>query len=182
MDHHIYIGNKRRKNISDLYPDAIFLDVTSKSVDEWVKFSPFFPHGNIPVLFSPDANACSVEGIWQGLKVFEKEGIDESKFFISDMKNIKRSVQKHGKVLGHQKGVSCKTLLGYKEAKELIYLPSYKWVLEANLRNEIDELRSLITSNDIVLLDYETNENIYNDKPLSHAFLIKLYLENKYPV
>lgn len=182
MSRNIYIVNKRRKNILDLYPNAILLDVTSKSVDKWVKFSPFFPHGNISVPYSPDVKACSVEGIWQGLKVFENEGIDESKFFISNMRNIKRSVRKYGKILGHQKGVDSHILLGYQEAKRLIYLPTYKCVLDTNLKNEIDELNEIIASNDIVLLDYETNEYICNDKPLSHAFLIKLYLENKYPL
>ena len=182
MSYNIYIINRRSKKISNLYPNAIVLDVTSKSTDKWIKFSPFFPHENIPVPFSPEVKACSVEGIWQGLKVFENEGIDESKFFICNMKNLKRSVRKHGRVLGHQKGIDNKILLGYIEAKKLIYLPTYHWVLENILRNEINELRELIVSNDIVLLDYETNEDIFNDKPLSHAALIKLYLENKYPL
>lgn len=49
MDYYIYIDNKQKKELPDLYTDVIFLDVTSKSVDEWVKFSPFFPRGNIPI-------------------------------------------------------------------------------------------------------------------------------------
>lgn len=32
-------------------------------------------------------------------------------------------------------------------------------------------------------MDYNTNQNVYNfSKPLSHAALLKLYIENKYPV
>lgn len=181
MSHNIYIVNKKRKNISDLYPNAIILDVTSKSTDKWAEFSPFYPHGNIPVPFSPGVKAFSVEGIWQGLKVFENEGIDESKFAIRNMKNIKRSVRKHGRVLGHQKGLGNQSLLGYQEAKKLIYLPTYQWLLENVLIDEIEELRRLMDSNDIVLLDYETNKDIFNDKPSSHAVLIKLFLENSFP-
>lgn len=181
MSHNIYVANKRRKNISDLYPNAIILDVTSKSTDKWVGFSPFYPHGNIPVPFSSGVKSFSVEGVWQGLKVFENEGIDVSKFTICNMKNIKRSVRKHGRVLGHQKGLENQSLLGYQEAKKLIYLPTYQWLLENVLVDEIEELRRLMNSNDIVLLDYETNKDIFNDKPLSHAVLIKLYLENSFP-
>ncbi len=59
----------------------------------WVKFSPFFPHGGIPIPFS-QKKAESVEGVWQGLKVFEKEGIDEFFFYKTDMKNMKRGGKK----------------------------------------------------------------------------------------
>ena len=59
-----------------------------------VRFSPFFPHGSIPVPFSPGVTGQSVEGIWQGLKVFESEDIDLQKFEITNMKSIKRSSAK----------------------------------------------------------------------------------------
>ena len=63
----------------------------------------------------------------------------------------------------------------------LIYLPTYKWVLENKLQKEIKELRDLLKTTNIVFLDYNINMEIYNDKPLSHANLVKLYLENNYP-
>ncbi|MDB0601986.1 hypothetical protein PL373_12645 [Tenacibaculum maritimum] len=46
-----------------------------------------------------------VEGVWQGLKVFESSDIDVKKFEIDSMKNIKRTVRKNAKVLGHLKEV-----------------------------------------------------------------------------
>jgi len=47
------------------------------------------------------------------------------------------------------------------------------------LQAEIAELRALAETQNIVLLDYETNTDIDNlSKPLSHAGLIKRYLEN----
>lgn len=54
------------------YGSARIIDVTSRSSEPWVHFSPFYPHGNIPVPLSPGYVGESVEGIWQGLKVFEK--------------------------------------------------------------------------------------------------------------
>ena len=179
----IVLGS-RRKNEATLkksYPDAILLDVTSKGVDPWVKFSPFYPHGNIPVPFSPDITAQSVEGIWQGLKVFETADVDTSKFNITTMKNLKRTVHTHGAVKGHRKGVHGDTLLPYREARYQIYLPVYKWVLDNYLQDEIARLRELAQSKTVVLLDYETNTNIDDlSKPLSHAALIRDYVENKW--
>ena len=74
----IVIGSKNRKidNLERDYPGALFIDVTSRSEDEFVRLSPFYPHGCIPVPFSLDWTSASVEGIWQGLKVFEQADID----------------------------------------------------------------------------------------------------------
>ena len=104
----IIIESERNKieNILKKYPDAIIADVTSKAKDSLVKLSPFYPHGDIPVPFSDGTTAECIEGIWQGLKVFENEGIDIAMFRNGTMKNIKRTVRTHGKVLGHQKGVN----------------------------------------------------------------------------
>lgn len=78
----IIIESKRKKieNILKAYPDAIIADVTSNAKDGLVKLSPFYPHGGIPVPFSPRIFAECVEGIWQGLKVFENDGIDTATF------------------------------------------------------------------------------------------------------
>lgn len=69
----IVIESKRRKceNILKKYPDAVIADVTSQATDGLLKLSPFYPHGGIPVPFSEGYTAMCVEGIWQGLKVFE---------------------------------------------------------------------------------------------------------------
>jgi hypothetical protein len=52
-------------------PGASVVDVTSRGPEPWAGFSPFYPYGGIPVPFSPGHTAMSIEGIWQGLKVFE---------------------------------------------------------------------------------------------------------------
>ena len=103
----IIIESKRKKieNILTKYPDAVVADVTSQAKDGLVRLSPFYPHGDIPVPFSEGYTAACVEGVWQGLKVFEDEDIDISMFSNDTMKNIKRTVRKHGRVLGHRKGV-----------------------------------------------------------------------------
>ena len=154
-------------SLKEKYPDAMIIDVTSKAQDEFVKFSPFYPIGGIPVPFTEGLVALSVEGIWQGLKVFEGNDIDTSLFSKRDMKNMKRTTRKYGPCLGHRKGVHGEELLGYLTARKQIYLPCYKWVLE---------------NKPVVLLDYNTNPDPWNPKsPLSHASLIKAYIEGNYP-
>ena len=164
------------------YPDASILDVTSAGSEPWVRFSPFYPHGGIPVPFSPGQVSASVESIWQGLKVFESMDVDPSKFLLTEMKGIKRSVRKYGPVLGHRVGVRGDRLLSYVEARRAIYLPSYQWVLEHCLGDLLAELRCLEASQTVVLLDYETNGDVEDvTRPLSHAGLIKWYLEGNWP-
>ncbi len=180
----IAIESKRRKreNILKKYPDAVIADVTSQATDGLVKLSPFYPHGGIPVPFSEGYTAMCVEAIWQGLKVFETADVDVNMFANDTMKNIKRTVRRFGKPLGHRKGVKGTELLGYIEARKQIYLPAYKWVLENKVANIIERLREASKTKTIVLLDYTTNCDIDNPKtPLSHAFLIKAYAEGLYP-
>ena len=181
----IIIESKRKKPATILkqYPEAILADVTSGAKDGLVKLSPFYPHGGIPVPFSDGYTATCVEAIWQGLKVFESCDVDVQMFQNDTMKNIKRTVRRFGKPLGHRKGVNGKELLGYIEARKQIYIPTYRWVLENKVAHIIERLRA--ASNEgrtIVLLDYDTNADVENlKKPLSHASLIKAYAEGLYP-
>ena len=181
----IIVESKRKKPASILkkYPDAVLADVTSGATDDLVKLSPFYPHGGIPVPFSDGYTASCVEAIWQGLKVFKEADVDTSLFSNSMMKGLKRTVRRFGEPLGHRKGVNGTELLGYIEARKQIYIPTYKWVLENKVATIIDKMRK---ANDegkiIVLLDYDTNADVENvKKPLSHASLIKAYVEGIYP-
>lgn len=180
----IIIESKRKKleDIEKQYPDAMIIDVTSHAKDEFVKFSPLYPNGGIPVPFTEGMVAVSVEGIWQGLKVFEDADIDTSPFSKRDMKNMKRTTRKFGPMRGHRKGVYGEELLGYLTARKLIYLPCYKWVLENKLQKLVTAVRIISKNKPVVLLDYNTNPDVYNPKkPLSHASLIKAYIEGNYP-
>lgn len=180
----IIIESKRKKieNILKKHPGAIIADVTSQAKDGLVRLSPFYPHGDIPVPFSEGYSAACVEGIWQGLKVFEGEDIDISIFGNETMKNIKRTVRKHGKVIGHRKGVNGTEILGYVEAKHQIYIPTYRWMLEHKAIDIIERLRKASETKTIILLDYNTCCDVDDEtKPLSHAYLVKAYAEGLYP-
>ncbi|MDE7475378.1 MAG: hypothetical protein K2M71_07095 [Duncaniella sp.] len=181
----IIIESKRKKieNILKKYPDAVVVDVTSNAgADGMVSLSPFYPHGGIPVPFSDGVTAECVEGVWQGLKVFESEDVDVATFRNRSMKNIKRTVRTHGRVLGHRKGVSGAEILDYVDAKHLIYIPTYKWMLENRASDVVERLKEAARGRTVVLLDYNTSCDVDSrTQPLSHAYLIKAYIEGLYP-
>jgi len=180
----IVIESKRKKTATILkkYPNAILADVTSNAKNGLVKLSPFYPHYDIPVPFSEGYTATCVESIWQGLKVFESCDVDVQMFRNDTMKNIKRTVRRFGKPLGHRKGVKGTELLSYIDARKEIYIPTYRWVLENKVAHIIDRLKDASKTKTIVLLDYDTNTDVENTKkPLSHASLIKAYVEGIYP-
>lgn len=188
----IIVKNKKCKldKLRKDYPDAFILDVTSSSEDtvdtpEYGKLpacmlSPFFPHGGIPVPgMLPQETAACVEAVWQGLKVFEQAGVDYAMFKNDTMKNLKRTVRRFGPPRGHQYGDE---LIGYFAARVLIYLPAYKAMLEnPQVQAILKTLKETSQKQDLVLLDYNTNTDFTDTaKPLSHAGLIKAYLEDRF--
>jgi hypothetical protein len=164
------------------FPDSPIIDVTSKGPDPWVRFSPFYPHDGIPVPFSPGVTTASVEGAWQGLKVFESADVDPARFENRTMRRLKRTVRRFGPCKGHRRGVDGAELLGYLEARWQIYLPLYRYLLERCVTAEIEALRELGADRKVVLLDYGTNGDP-NDlrKPLSHGALLARWLNGRWP-
>lgn len=183
----IYVENKKRKleKIKEQYPEADILDITSTTNTKWAMvLSPFYPHRNIPIPFSEGYFAKCVEGIWQGLKVFENCGIDMSSFQNDTMSGLKRTVRKFGLPRGHQKGIHSSELLNYFDARMQIYLPSYKYVLDnvPTAHNVVMKIAERAKDHDIVFLDYNTNTDFRDtSSPMSHAGLVKMYIEGTYP-
>jgi hypothetical protein len=69
--------------------------------------------------------------------------------------------------------------LGYIEARKLIYIPTYQWVLENKVQDIVRRMAEVSKTKTIILLDYDTNADIENpNKPLSHASLIKRYVDS----
>lgn len=184
----ICIENKRRKleRIKEQYPNADILDITSASKTKYAQMlSPFYPHGNIPIpLDSNGLKATCVEAVWQGLKVFETEDVNFSTFKNDTMKGLKRTVRTLGTPKGHRSGAYGKDLLGYFDARMKIYLPTYKWVLEnvPTVTEIVNKIAERAKDHDIVFLDYNTNTDFRDcSSPLSHAGLVKLFIEGNYP-
>lgn len=183
----IYVVNKKRKleKVKEDFPNATILDITSTSNMRYAQIlSPFYPHMNIPIPFTEGLTATCVEAVWQGLKVFDGADVDFATFRNDTMRDLKRTVRKYGMPKGHRKGAYGKELLGYFEARMLIYLPTYKWVLDnvPEVHHVVERIKEQSKIQDIILLDYNTNIDFRDaSKPLSHAGLVKLYIEGNYP-
>ena len=180
----IIIESKRKKieGLKKKYSDAIIADVTSKSDNALRKLSPFYPWGDIPIPYTPNMVATCVEAVWQGLKVFEKADVDIETFKNTSMHGLKRTTKKFGTILGHRRGVYGHTLFDYLEARKRIYIHSYRWMLENKALDIIKRMRKVNLTQTIILLDYETNCDVYNlARPLSHAYLVKAYVEGLSP-
>ena len=183
----IYVVNKKRnlEKVKEDFPNATILDITSTSNMRYAQIlSPFYPHMNIPIPFTEGLTATCVEAVWQGLKVFDGADVDFATFRNDTMRDLKRTVRKYGIPKGHRKGAYGKELLGYFEARMLIYLPTYKWVLDnvPEVHHVVERIKEQSKIHDIILLDYNTNIDFRDaSKPLSHAGLVKLYIEGNYP-
>jgi len=182
----IEVHSRRARRPTANLGSARVLDMTSKGMEPWVRFSPFYPIGDIPVPGWPGLTAASVEAIWQGLKRFENENyVDLALLRNGGMRNLKRTSRgrgreglPRGRVLGHQFGRDESVLLDYVSARQRIYLPAYRWVLEHALATEVEQLRSIAGSTPVVLLDFQTNADVQDvTRPLSHCSLVKRFIE-----
>lgn len=167
------------------FPNADILDITSSSDYKYAQLlSPFYPHGNIPIPNTPGLKATCVEAVWQGLKVFRTADVDFDTFKNDTMHNLKRTVRKYGPPIGHRYGAFSNQILNYFEARMLIYLPTYKYVLDnvPEVHKIVEKIKARAEDHVVILLDYNTNTDFRDTtKPLSHAELVKLYIEGNYP-
>ena len=125
--------------------------------DVWKPLHPAYPHGNIPIPFFEHEKAVSVEGVWEALKLFETCGVDDSKLYITDMKNIRRTEEYYGNYLGHRVGSS---ILTYDEAYDQIYKKLYNQVLETTAKDTFLKLKKLNETHSLLLID-DTNKYLY---------------------
>jgi len=168
-----------------------FVNVTSRAGDprklggktgsQYVKLSPFFPVGGVPL---PPGVVCgrkdseSVEGLWQGLKIIGCE-TDFRKFGIKTMKNLKRPAR-NDTVGGHFVGKD-KQPLDYLAARREIYVPAYLLHLE-KMRDVVETLRAEATQHKVALVDYTDAEWDDLRKPLSHACVLRHVLLGRDPL
>jgi hypothetical protein len=168
-----------------------FVNVTSRAGDprklggktgsQYVKLSPFFPVGGVPL---PPGVVCgrkdseSVEGLWQGLKIIGCE-TDFRKFGIKTMKNLKRPAR-NDTVGGHFVGKD-KQPLDYLAARREIYVPAYVLHLK-KMRDVVEKLRAEATQHKVALVDYTDAEWDDLSKPLSHACVLRHVLLGRDPL
>lgn len=158
-------------NLHHAFPDAFFYDTSTNAptvrdysfVTDFREFSPFVPYGNIPVPRS-SLTSDSVEGVWQGLKVI-KSRIDKSYF---RGKGHRRPGIPKGHLYGNQ-------IIGYKEARERIFIPTYRWMVQNCIEQATLEAIYIKASKNIpqFFFDVDTNGNIgVQSSPLAHSSVL----------
>ena len=201
----------RSGNLKKTPPDGYeIIDVTSYSTSLYKQFSPFHPHGGVLVPYvgteAQPIYSASVEGVWQGLKMFtvKGEGISSKHFDINIDKGAGTKGMKRGgpkakvngvchfggpaaggtgaiKKISKAKGLGLEgTRLGYVDARRKIYLPTYQKMLKRPVVSKLilGLRRKLIKGNKLLFLDIYTSADIDNaeGKPLSHAQLLRNYV------
>jgi hypothetical protein len=170
----LHVASRRRTTLRRDFPDALIIDVTSRGTEPWIRLSPFYPHGGIPVPGHPGRTSRSVEGVWQALKVFVTEEEDFTKLNVTTMRGIKRTARRLGPPLGHRLDGR---LIGYEDARRTLYLPTYRWMLDHRASELVAELRELSNHRTVVLLDYTINGDVTDlSTPLSHAALVAQHI------
>lgn len=147
------------------WTNSVVVDLTSRSrCNPFVKLSPYYPHGDIPILNSPYLLSNSVNEVWQILCV-NKETSGEYKDVL------------------FRKGIGINEYYTYEEARSEILLPTYRWMLENKAFDTICQLREYNEKGGtIVFIDKTSNTDIADvSQPLSFAFLLKAYIECTFP-
>eukprot|EP01125_Pyxidicula_operculata_P014208 TRINITY_DN4729_c0_g2_i2.p1 TRINITY_DN4729_c0_g2~~TRINITY_DN4729_c0_g2_i2.p1 ORF type:complete len:186 (+),score=34.95 TRINITY_DN4729_c0_g2_i2:396-953(+) len=168
------------------HTEVVDLDIHAEIL-AYRKFDPKYPVNNIPIPFTPIGKpfATSVMGVYSGLKKFsDMDSIDSSKFNLKGGKNFSRKLNEGVVLQGWQKGIHGKTLLGPFEARKQLFVDVYHDLLATKLSEEIGLLKNMMkTCKKLVLLDRITDCDLQekSGKLVSHAYLVKLYLEGKYP-
>jgi hypothetical protein len=153
------------------FPNAVILDVRSKGL--MCKLSPKYGWKDIPVPGCDGETSLSVDGIWQGLKVMRNSGVNK-RYFKKDMMVEK---ERGGEVKGYRFGGE-KELLSEAEARKMILVPAYEWVLENRCGKLMKVLKKISEERTVVLLDGSVNDDIENvSEPFSIASVIKNHLE-----
>lgn len=147
------------------WKNSIVVNLTTiNRYNPFAKLSPYYPHGNIPILNSPYLRLNSVNEVWQILCV-NKETSGEYKDVL------------------FRKGIGVNEYYTYEEARRGILLPTYRWMLENKAFDTICQLREYNEKGGtIVFIDKTSNTDIADvSQPLSFAFLLKAYIECTFP-
>lgn len=144
--------------------DAI--DVSRFGKPPWNRLSPFHLYDSLIPVPGSDLFSRSVEGIWQGLKRIAGQ---------TETAQFKRQARKRrGKPQGHEYAYR---LLDYDEAKALVYIPSYLFVLQ-NLETElVAGLRN--AGAQVSVHDVSYQPDCLGPRPISHAALLTDFLNGE---
>lgn len=176
METVIIVNKRNKKQIQKMENEGwLGLDVSTRSTHPvGKKFSPNYPHGNIPIPGRTDTS-LQVSNVWEGLKTFKDgTGIDASAF--RSKCAVLRGKRKFGDVASFKMGDS--DIVDECQARLQIYVPTYEYTLENCLRAEMSMmLQQLIEGKKVMLIDTCVGEDVGSkEMRFSHAAIIKVWL------
>ena len=147
------------------------VEVSSYASKPYKSFSPFTysPDFRIPVPGQEGVYACSVESIWQGLKLID--GVADFEMF------TRKPEKRNGEVQGHEFDGR---VLDPVSARINIYQPAYLFYVENHVPSEAKEsVLELALKQGISFYDVESNLDIEDTSaPLAHSAIIKMFFED----
>jgi hypothetical protein len=159
-----------RYHVENLPAGSVVYDVSSYADAPFCQLSPMWVHGGIPVPGTRETSD-TVEGVWQGLKVIR--GKTAPRYFRGP------GAKRGGKPAGHLFG---KKLLGVVEARRLIYVPIYEWMLENCINAGLIQTFIDAALAGVVQHFHDVGDNgdpNDPDQPLAHAAVLVRYLNRQ---
>lgn len=174
-NHHYMVEANARRS-------SFVIDVRYYKSNPWSCMSPFFKWGDVPVRFSAPDTAISIAAMIEGLRVNQYHEHDPNLFHSLNFSDYLES-ERIKDSSGFLRGIGSHVILSPEEAqKELLY-PTYRWVLDHKLNNQINAIRAAESYQDVVILDYPKDKRgmeLYAGE-ISIGYLLKAYIEGSTP-
>lgn len=157
-----------RYHVENLPAGSAVFDVSSYAEPPFCELSPMWVHGGVPVPGLSGETSDTVEGVWQGLKVIRGE--TAPRYFRGP------GAKRGGKPSGHRFGTK---LLGVVDARRLIYVPTYEWVIENRVAPAVIERFVEAALAGVTQHFHDVGDNgdpSDPDQPLAHAAVLVRYL------
>ena len=136
------------KGIRKDFPGAVVFDISKEGGMGYLSAESFW--GGIDVPGMRGKKGLSVLGVWEGLKVFSKKGVDVN--FICDEKKLGavRNCKSYGNLIGVRYGDD---LLEVNDGIEKVFKRIYKKEVSERYGKVIENMKDLVKKRNIVFLE-----------------------------
>ena len=136
------------KEIRKDFPNAVVFDISKRGGMGYL--SPESVWGNIEVPGMAGMKGLSVLGIWEGLKVFGRKGVDMSYICAEKRLGTVRNCKSYGKWIGVRFGDE---ILDVDDGIEKVFKDTYRKELKKRYGKVIDGMRKVAEERDIILIE-----------------------------
>ena len=162
-----FVSRKEGKNLKDAF------DVSSHGEKPFSLFSPFSTEFKIPHPCNPNITCPSVEALWQGSKVMvidKKHDIAPDYAMLTGKEPWKKGMKPLGVWIGGKRMTDDVGI-----GRRVVYVPAYYYFARKVIKKHklITHLNIMAESDEaFYLYDFDTNGNLDNPAPISHASIL----------